>query len=233
MRIAVAGASGYAGGELLRLLLGHPEAEIGALTAGGSAGTRLGAHQPHLLPLADRVLTDTAVGTLAGHDVVFLALPHGRSAELAAVAARDRASREPQLFLQRRQGHEGIPRQLLIGTQTETADAGLFGEDGFHLKWDLDAGLVPLSQQRIARDVGGELDGQSDGITNPAAVNGNALVSAAGTGTPLFDGTTLTTPYAANDDGGFFRWKAWQYYQTGAMSLSSAPSAPTNLRIVP
>jgi N-acetyl-gamma-glutamyl-phosphate reductase len=84
MRIAVAGASGYAGGELLRLLLGHPEAEIGALTAGGSAGSRLGTHQPHLLPLADRVLEETSPGVLAGHDVVFLALPHGRSAELAA-----------------------------------------------------------------------------------------------------------------------------------------------------
>ncbi|MGD9528568.1 N-acetyl-gamma-glutamyl-phosphate reductase [Pseudonocardia sp.] len=84
MRIAVAGASGYAGGELLRLLLAHPEVEIGALTAGGSAGSRLGAHQPHLLPLADRVLEDTTPGTLAGHDVVFLALPHGHSAELAA-----------------------------------------------------------------------------------------------------------------------------------------------------
>src|SRR6187200_1793293 len=56
VRIAVAGASGYAGGELLRLLLAHPEAEIGALTAGGSAGTALGAHQPHLLPLADHVV---------------------------------------------------------------------------------------------------------------------------------------------------------------------------------
>jgi N-acetyl-gamma-glutamyl-phosphate reductase len=89
VRIAVAGASGYAGGELLRLLLAHPEAEIGALTAGGSAGTRLGVHQPHLLPLADRVLTDTTVGTLAGHDVVFLALPHGRSAELAAQLGDD------------------------------------------------------------------------------------------------------------------------------------------------
>ena len=85
----MAGASGYAGGELLRLLLGHPEAEIGALTAGGSAGTRLGAHQPHLLPLADRVLADTSVDTLAGHDVVFLALPHGRSAELAAQLGDD------------------------------------------------------------------------------------------------------------------------------------------------
>ena len=66
MRIAVAGASGYAGGELLRLLLAHPEAEIGALTAGGSAGTRLGAHQPHLLPLADRVLVDTTPTPLPG-----------------------------------------------------------------------------------------------------------------------------------------------------------------------
>src|SRR5205085_6360034 len=79
MRIAVAGASGYAGGELLRLLLTHPEVEVGALTAGGSAGTPLGAHQPHLLPLADRILQETTADTLAGHDVVFLALPHGRS----------------------------------------------------------------------------------------------------------------------------------------------------------
>src|SRR6476661_6571137 len=89
VRIAVAGASGYAGGELLRLLLGHPEVEIGALTAGGSAGTRLGEHQPHLLPLADRVLAETNPETLAGHDVVFLALPHGRSAELAAQLGED------------------------------------------------------------------------------------------------------------------------------------------------
>ena len=78
--IAVAGASGYAGGELLRLLLGHPEVEIGALTARGSAGSGWALHQPHLLPLADRVLTETTVAdTLAGHDVVFLALPHGQS----------------------------------------------------------------------------------------------------------------------------------------------------------
>jgi N-acetyl-gamma-glutamyl-phosphate reductase len=84
VRIAVAGASGYAGGELLRLLLAHPGVEIGTLTAGGNAGARLGALQPHLLPLADRVLADTTAETLAGHDVVFLALPHGRSAEVAA-----------------------------------------------------------------------------------------------------------------------------------------------------
>jgi N-acetyl-gamma-glutamyl-phosphate reductase len=71
------------------LLLGHPDVEIGALTAGGNAGTPLGTHQPHLLPLADRVLTDTTAETLAGHDVVFLALPHGHSAEIAAQLGDD------------------------------------------------------------------------------------------------------------------------------------------------
>jgi len=81
--VAVAGASGYAGGELLRLLLAHPEVQIGALTAGSNAGERLGSLQPHLLPLADRVLQETTSEVLAGHDVVFLALPHGQSAEIA------------------------------------------------------------------------------------------------------------------------------------------------------
>jgi len=89
VRIAVAGASGYAGGELLRLLLAHPDVEIGALTAGGNAGSRLGEHQPHLLPLADRVLADTDAATLVGHDVVFLALPHGHSAAIAAQLGPD------------------------------------------------------------------------------------------------------------------------------------------------
>lgn len=84
MRVAVAGATGYAGGELLRLLLGHPEVEIGTLTAHSNAGTRLGDHQPHLLPLADRVLAPTDAAALAGHRVVFLALPHGQSHEIAA-----------------------------------------------------------------------------------------------------------------------------------------------------
>ncbi|MGH3355611.1 MAG: N-acetyl-gamma-glutamyl-phosphate reductase [Nocardioidaceae bacterium] len=84
VRIAVAGASGYAGGELLRLLCAHPDAEIGTLTAGGNAGTRLGEHHPHLVDLAERVLEDTDAETLVGHDVVFLALPHGQSAQLAA-----------------------------------------------------------------------------------------------------------------------------------------------------
>ncbi len=65
-RVAVAGASGYAGGEVLRLLLGHPGVEIGALTGGSNAGQPLGALQPHLVPLADRVLEPTNAETLAG-----------------------------------------------------------------------------------------------------------------------------------------------------------------------
>ena len=86
--VAVAGASGYAGGEILRLLLGHPgyvdgRLTIGALTAAASAGTTLAEHHPHLLPLGNRVLDATDVAVLEGHDVVFLALPHGHSAALA------------------------------------------------------------------------------------------------------------------------------------------------------
>src|SRR5690606_20084872 len=83
VRAAVAGASGYAGGELLRLLLAHPQVEIGTLTGNSNAGQHLGALQPHLLPLADRVLEPTTPQALAGHDVVFLALPHGQSAAVA------------------------------------------------------------------------------------------------------------------------------------------------------
>lgn len=83
MTVAVAGASGYAGGELLRLLSAHPELDVGAVTANTSAGSTLGEHHPHLVPLADRVIQPTTPDVLAGHDVVALALPHGASAEIA------------------------------------------------------------------------------------------------------------------------------------------------------
>jgi N-acetyl-gamma-glutamyl-phosphate reductase len=88
IRIAVAGATGYAGGEILRLLLAHPavqegRAELGTLAAGKNAGSKLGEHQPHLLPLHDRVLAETSAETLSGHEVVFLALPHGQSGAVA------------------------------------------------------------------------------------------------------------------------------------------------------
>jgi len=82
--VAVAGASGYAGGELLRLLSAHPDLEVGPVTAHASAGERLGDLHPQLVDLADRVLAPTAPEFLAAADLVLLALPHGESGRLAA-----------------------------------------------------------------------------------------------------------------------------------------------------
>src|ERR1700712_3955167 len=84
MRVAIAGASGYAGGELLRLLAGHPDLDVVTVTAHSSVGRRLGDVQPHLRTYGDLPLLDTTPETLAGHDVVFLALPHGPSGAIAA-----------------------------------------------------------------------------------------------------------------------------------------------------
>jgi len=87
--VAVAGCTGYAGGEVLRLLVRHPEVEIGAVTAHSNAGARLGELQPHLVSLGERMVEDTTPEVLAGHDVVFLALPHGASAGLASQLGED------------------------------------------------------------------------------------------------------------------------------------------------
>lgn len=79
--VAVSGASGYAGGEILRLLAGHPDIEIRTVTAHSHAGEPLIAHQPHLRSLRHLTLQPTTPEILAGHDVVFLALPHGQSGQ--------------------------------------------------------------------------------------------------------------------------------------------------------
>lgn len=89
---AVAGATGYAGGEALRLLAAHPSIEVGAVTGSSSVGTLLGTHHPHLLSLADRVVEPTDVEHLRGHDVVLLALPHGASGAVTAAIEADVAA---------------------------------------------------------------------------------------------------------------------------------------------
>ena len=81
---AVVGASGYAGGEVVRLLLGHPGLDVGPLLAASSAGARVTDLHPGLVALGDRTFGATDVDALAGVDVVFLALPHGESGALAA-----------------------------------------------------------------------------------------------------------------------------------------------------
>ena len=82
---AVAGASGYAGGELVRLLADHPGMTLGPLAAGGRAGEPLGAVHPNLTAYAHLPLVETSAEVLASADIVFLALPHGESAALAAL----------------------------------------------------------------------------------------------------------------------------------------------------
>lgn len=84
LSVAVAGASGYAGGELLRLLAAHPDLHVTTVTAHSNAGEPLIATQPHLRSLAGMTLAETTPEVLAGHDVVFLALPHGKSGEVTA-----------------------------------------------------------------------------------------------------------------------------------------------------
>ncbi len=84
VQVAVAGASGYAGGELLRLVARHPAFDVGPLTAHSAAGSRLGEVHPHLPQLADRVLVATDAAALDRADLVFLALPTGASGALLA-----------------------------------------------------------------------------------------------------------------------------------------------------
>jgi N-acetyl-gamma-glutamyl-phosphate reductase len=79
--VAVSGASGYAGGEILRILAAHPDVEIRTVTAHSNAGQPLIQHQPHLRSLAHLTLQETTPEVLAGHDIVFLALPHGQSGQ--------------------------------------------------------------------------------------------------------------------------------------------------------
>src|SRR3954470_19274635 len=82
--VGVTGATGYAGGEVCRLLAGHPNLRLAGVHANASAGRRLGELQPHLLPFADLEVQPSDASSLAGYDVLVLALPHGESAAIAA-----------------------------------------------------------------------------------------------------------------------------------------------------
>src|SRR4051812_7388541 len=82
--VGVTGATGYAGGEVCRLLAGHPHLSLSGVHANSSAGQALGKLQPHLLPFADMIVQPSDADALTNYDVVVLALPHGESAAIAA-----------------------------------------------------------------------------------------------------------------------------------------------------
>ena len=84
VRVAVAGASGYAGGELLRITTGHPDLEAGPLTAAAHAGTPVTESHPHLAQLDGHTFEPLDPARLSSADLVFLALPHEESAAVGA-----------------------------------------------------------------------------------------------------------------------------------------------------
>ena len=133
-RIAVAGASGYAGGELLRLVASHPDLEIAAVTAHGNAGQRVGEVHPNLRSVADLVLAETSPDAFAGADLVFLALPHGASSALAG-----------QLDPGQRIVDLGSDHRLV----DRAAHDRYYGGD-FHEPWTYGLPELPGSRDRIA-----------------------------------------------------------------------------------
>jgi N-acetyl-gamma-glutamyl-phosphate reductase len=87
--VAIAGASGYVGGELLRLVAAHPDLKLVAATANSNAGSTIGSLHPHLVQYASEVLLETTPEVLSSADIVFLALPHTTSAEVASWLRED------------------------------------------------------------------------------------------------------------------------------------------------
>jgi N-acetyl-gamma-glutamyl-phosphate reductase len=89
LKVAIAGASGYVGGELARLIAEHPQLDLVTVTANTNAGEKFINLHPHLRRFAHLNLVATTAENLAGHDIVFLALPHAKSAEVAALIGDD------------------------------------------------------------------------------------------------------------------------------------------------
>jgi N-acetyl-gamma-glutamyl-phosphate reductase len=82
MRVGVVGASGYAGGELLRLLESHPMLAVEYIAAGSNAGELITDVHSHLVGYSSQRFSETDIKEINKCDLVFLALPHGESAKL-------------------------------------------------------------------------------------------------------------------------------------------------------
>lgn len=117
LRVAIAGASGYAGGEVARLLADHPEVGALTLTAHSHAGDSVASVHPHLASLAGQSFHATTPEVLAGHDVVVLALPHGESGPLGEMLV---ASGNQRLLIDL-----GADRRLVDSTAWDTFYGGV------------------------------------------------------------------------------------------------------------
>ena len=84
MKIGVIGASGYAGGELLRLLAGHPEFEVCCVTAHSNAGELITSVHPQLTSYSDQKFSAFKASDFDCCELIFLALPHGESAAIVS-----------------------------------------------------------------------------------------------------------------------------------------------------
>ncbi|WP_159499507.1 N-acetyl-gamma-glutamyl-phosphate reductase [Microbacterium sp. 18062] len=179
--VAVSGASGYAGGEILRLLAAHPDIEIRTVTAHANAGQPLIAHQPHLRSLAHLTLQETTPEVLAGHDIVVLALPHGQSGQYTE------ALRDTPLVID-----AGADHRL---TSSAAWDAFYGGE--FHDPWTYGVPELPVD--------GGKQRTRLVGATRIAAPGCNAstvsLSLAPGVAAGVVDPSDIVTVLAVGPSG--------------------------------
>jgi N-acetyl-gamma-glutamyl-phosphate reductase len=163
-RVAIAGASGYAGGELLRLVAAHPDLELVAVTAHGNAGQTVGDVHPHLRSVAELVFAETSAATLAEADLVFLALPHGAAPSLVAELAAGQ-------------------KVVDLGSDYRLADpdahARYYGGD-FHAPWTYGLPELPGQRERIVAS----LRVANTGCHAVAAILAIAPLVAAGLATP-------------------------------------------------
>lgn len=207
---AVAGATGYAGGEALRLLAAHPEIEVGAVTASSSAGTLLGQHHSHLPGLAGREVEPTRAERLAEHDIVILALPHGASGQVTAAieeAARDR-------------GHSpilvdcGADHRLTSAAAWEQYYGGPFAEPWtYGMPELLHAGETSAAAQRAALSAATRIAVPGCNVT---AVT---LAAQPGAAAGLIDTSSLTAVLAVGYSGA---GKSLKPHLTAAEALGSA-----------
>ncbi|WP_366180023.1 N-acetyl-gamma-glutamyl-phosphate reductase [Actinomyces timonensis] len=207
---AVVGATGYAGGEVLRLLAAHPEIEIGAVTANSSAGARLGQIHPHLPELAAREVEPTEAGRLAEHDIVILALPHGASGQVtAAIEDAARASGRSPILLDC-----GADHRLTSAAAWEHYYGGPFAEPwAYGMPELLHAGETSPAAQRAVLSAATRIAVPGCNVT---AVT---LAAQPGAAAGLIDTSSLTAVLAVGYSGA---GKSLKPHLTAAEALGSA-----------